>query len=217
MPEQQLAQISRHVTGRLNANPRVQKVEGLGADLYIYQEFLTPFECGGLVAMIDADRMPSSLYVVEGADTVGFRTSESCNFDRDHPFVHGIETRIDDLLGMKHRQGEAVQGQRYAVGQLFKAHHDWFHQDQPYWQTERHKGGQRTWTAMVYLDEPEGGGETHFPKAGLTVTPRTGMLVAWNNAREDGRMNPATLHESLPVTAGVKNVITKWYRERFWE
>jgi prolyl 4-hydroxylase len=42
------------------------------------------------------------------------------------------------------------------------------------------------------------------------------MLLAWNNMDADGMLNSQTLHESLPVTAGIKNIVTKWYRERFW-
>jgi prolyl 4-hydroxylase len=52
--------------------------------------------------------------------------------------------------------------------------------------------------------------------AGLMVTPRAGMLLAWNNANAEGKLNRNTLHASLPVTGGVKNIVTKWYRERFW-
>lgn len=214
MPADKLVELGKTVARRLRNNPQVQVVEGAGADLYCYQNFLNPLECGGLIAMIDADRVPSTVYATN--DDKHFRTSESCNLNRAHPFVHAIDEKIDHLLGMKNRQGESLQGQRYAIGQEFKAHHDWFHVEQPYWQDEKKRGGQRCWTAMIYLDEPEGGGETSFPTAGLMVSPRAGMLLAWNNADRDGKLNRNTLHASLPVTGGVKNIVTKWYRERFW-
>lgn len=214
MPAARLAEIGRDVARKLKRDPSVQHVPGLGLDLWVRQSFLTPVECGGLIAMIDADRQPSTLYAA--FDDPDFRTSESCHLDRWHPFVQGIDARICALLGMKPRQGETLQGQRYAVGQQFKAHHDFFHVDQPYWATERKRGGQRSWTAMVYLDEPEGGGETVFGTAGLRVSPRTGMLLAWNNMDDKGLPNGAGLHESLPVTSGVKTIVTKWFRETYW-
>ena len=214
MTDERLADIGRRVARTLSANPAVQMVPGNGIDLYVVQNFLTPVESGGLIAMIDADRAPSKLYAV--TDDPEFRTSESCNLDRAHPFVQGIDTRIDTLLGLRPRQGESLQGQRYAVGQQFKAHQDWFHSEQPYWQDEKKRGGQRCWTAMIYLDEPEGGGETWFSVAGLKVMPRTGMLLAWNNMTAVGKPNAAALHESLPVASGIKNIVTKWYRERYW-
>ena len=209
-----LAEIGRTTTASLSRNPAVQMVAGTGIDLYVCQDFLSIEECGGLIAMIDADRKPSGL--LSTTDDPDFRTSESCDLDRWHPFVDGIDRRICDLMGMKPRQGETLQGQRYAVGQQFKAHHDYFHVGEDYWQTERKRGGQRSWTAMIYLDEPESGGETWFSAAGLKVTPRTAMLLAWNNADKKGAVNPQALHQSLPVTAGVKNIVTKWFRERYW-
>ena len=214
MASDKLVELGRSVSRRLRNNPQVQVVEGAGTELFCFQNFLNPLECGGLVAMIDADRVPSTVYATN--DDKYFRTSESCNLSRAHPFVHAIDAKIDDLLGLKNRQGESLQGQRYAIGQEFKAHHDWFHVEQSYWQDEKKRGGQRCWTAMIYLDQPDSGGETSFPTAGLMVTPRAGMLLAWNNADKDGKLNRATLHASLPVTSGIKNIVTKWYRERYW-
>ena len=68
-------------------------------------------------------------------------------------------------MGVDKRCGETLQGQRYAVGQQFKPHHDFFHTEQSYWQKEKPRGGQRSWTGMIYLNEPERGGETNFPNA----------------------------------------------------
>jgi prolyl 4-hydroxylase len=42
------------------------------------------------------------------------------------------------------------------------------------------------------------------------------MLVLWNNMDEIGAPNEQTLHEGVPVTAGTKYIVTKWFRERFW-
>lgn len=216
MTAEKLAELGKTVARKLAKTPGVQIVSGVNLDLYVRQNFLTAQECGGLIAMIDADRVPSTLLRVGDEDDPDFRTSESCNLDRWHPFVQAIDARICTLLGIKTRHGETLQGQRYAVGQRFKPHCDYFHVEQRYWPEERKRGGQRSWTAMIYLDEPDGGGETEFGKAGLRVTPRTGMLLAWNNMTARGAPNHDTMHESLPVTAGIKNIVTKWYRERYW-
>ena len=65
---------------------------------------------------------------------------------------------------------------------------------------------------MVYLHEPEGGGETQFPELGVKVEPRLGRAVLWNNLHASGEGNYATQHRSLPVTRGTKTIITKWFR-----
>ena len=43
-----------------------------------------------------------------------------------------------------------------------------------------------------------------------------GTLLIWNNLNAEGEPNTNTLHQGMPVLAGVKYVITKWYRERPW-
>ena len=88
--------------------------------------------------------------------------------------------------------------------------------DRPYWPAQAATGGQRTWTAMIYLNQPEAGGETHFDAAGLKVLPRPGMLLAWNNMTAEGAPNIYATHEGCDVKAGVKYVVTKWFREGNW-
>ncbi len=80
----------------------------------------------------------------------------------------------------------------------------------------RRSGGQRTWTAMIYLNGVEEGGATWFPEAGLRVAPRRVLLLAWNNMSADGSPTTLTLHAGMPVVKGVKYVITKWFREGTW-
>jgi prolyl 4-hydroxylase len=39
------------------------------------------------------------------------------------------------------------------------------------------------------------------------------MAVIWNNLYPDGTPNPDTLHQGMPVKAGHKAIITKWFRK----
>lgn len=216
----QLARIGQEVGARLDGNPRAQRVAfddvTVPMQVYYYQDFLSPAECRDLITMIDSDAVPSELYRSGQDDEADFRTSYSCNLDRWHPDVQRIDDRICALTGIDPRHGETLQGQRYAVGQQFKPHHDFFHTDQPYWPKERAAGGQRSWTAMVFLNQPDGGGETEFPQLSFKVMPRTGMLLIWNNMLPDGTPNLYLLHSGNPVTAGTKYIVTKWFRRGFW-
>ena len=130
--------------------------------------------------------------------------------------MRGISRRIDDLLGLPSEIGEAVQGQRYLPGQQFQPHNDWFYVSEKYWTLEEARGGQRSWTAMAYLNEVEEGGETLFTEIGIQIAPKPGVLLVWNNALPDGRPNEGTMHAGMPVVKGAKYVITKWYRTRQW-
>jgi prolyl 4-hydroxylase len=209
-----LAKIGAHVTKRLNANPLVQQVEHADAQLYVYQGFLSLGDCKGLIDKIDAEAVPSTLY--KGTEQAGFRTSYSCHLNRWDPFVSRVEARMSDVLGIDNAYAETMQGQRYHVGQEFKSHHDFFHPSQSYWDIEGVAGGQRTWTAMIFLNEPEEGGTTEFPHLGLGVRPQKGMMLIWNNVQPDGTLNYKTLHTGTPVIKGVKHIITKWYRQNNW-
>ena len=199
---------------RLARTPGVQKVPSPRLDLFIRKAFLAPDECAALVALIDARRRPSTL-----ADDSGdglFRTSETCDLDSREAAVAAVEARIAAFTGLDPRHGEPVQGQRYAEGQEFKAHTDYFEPEGGDFARYCAVSGQRTWTVMIYLNEPAAGGATRFKTIAKTVQPETGKLLAWNNLRADGRPNVNTLHHGMKVRRGTKYIITKWYRERPW-
>ncbi|MEM1132654.1 MAG: 2OG-Fe(II) oxygenase [Pseudomonadota bacterium] len=209
-----LTKLGKQVSDRLNRNPRVYRFETDKAQVYSMCGFLPADDCRMLMRMIDQDAVPSTLY--DASEDTEFRTSSSCNFPRYDPDIARITQRIAGLLGIDVGYGETIQGQRYQVGQQFKMHHDFFHERTSYWEREMNRAGQRTWTAMVYLNQPEGGGETHFPHLGFGVAPQTGTLLTWNNLSPEGKPNGYTAHIGAQVTAGTKYIITNWFRERPW-
>ncbi|NMW31011.1 2OG-Fe(II) oxygenase [Altererythrobacter sp. RZ02] len=209
-----LKRVGAAVRARLEDDPKAYKIPTEEAEIYAIGGFLTAPECTRLVTMIDVVAKPSELY--DQAYSTGFRTSFSGNLDPHDPFVAGISRRIDDFLGIKAECGEAIQGQRYLPGQEFKAHNDWFYTDQEYWKMERKNGGQRSWTAMIFLNAVEKGGSTHFTTLQMNIAPQPGVLLAWNNADPSGVPNEKTLHAGTPVEEGTKYIITKWYRTRKW-
>jgi prolyl 4-hydroxylase len=206
--------IGAWVANRLARNPLAFKIPSRDLDIYIVRDALSEGDCRKLVQLIDQDRIPSGL--LSPTEDPEFRTSESCNLNPLNPAVQAVEAKITAIMGIDPVQGETIQGQRYAVGQQFKAHHDFFYEHADYWPDMVRSGGQRTWTAMAFLNEVESGGETFFEKAGVKVTPRRGNLLTWNNLDATGAPNGFSMHQGLPVTGGLKYIITKWYRERAW-
>lgn len=209
-----IARVGAAVRARLATDPSVYRVPVESAEIFAVQEFLSPAECEHIMQMIDAVAKPSSLY--EGYGGEGDRTSYSGDMNPADSFVRMIERRICDLMGLKESWGETFQGQRYEVGQQFKGHYDFFNTGSEYWPRESRMGGQRCWTAMVYLNDVEEGGSTDFSLIGMSVPPQAGMLMMWNNALPDGRPNTDTYHTGSAVVRGVKYVITKWFRTRPW-
>jgi prolyl 4-hydroxylase len=209
-----LLRTGAHVRRRLNANQAVTRIDTDRAEIWALPGFLTDPECSQLCAMIDRTAEPSS--VLDHGHTEVWRTSSSGNVDPYDPFIQTIEDRIDKLLDLPHAFGETMQGQRYEVGQQFKYHLDLFWTEADYWKTEAKRGGQRSISAMAYLNEVAAGGTTDFTKLGLSVPPQRGMLLIWNNAQTNGMPNENTEHAGMPVVEGVKYVLTKWYRTRKW-
>jgi len=201
------------VSARLAANPAMTRGKSDAIQLFYHPDFLNAATCARLRAMIDANRRPSTVLSTADPD---YRTSDSCDMDRWSPDVRPTDEAIAALLGLDPIQGETMQGQRYAPGQQFRAHCDWFSEDQPYWPAMQQCGGQRTWTTMIYLNDVEEGGATWFPLAGLRVNPKRGLLLAWNNMNPDGSPNDNTLHEGVAVMKGTKYIVTKWFREGNW-
>lgn len=202
------------IIAALAAQPRIQRLPNPKLTLFVQRDFLDAETCAGLVARIDAARRPST--VTDSNGDTAFRTSETCDLAAVDPLVAAVDARIAALTGIAPELGEPLQGQRYAVGQEFKAHTDYFEPNGADYHTHTRVAGNRTWTVMVYLNDVEAGGATRFKAVDKTIQPQTGKLVAWNNRRPDGTLNPATIHHGMKVRAGTKYVITKWFRERPW-
>lgn len=199
---------------RLLTHPGIQRLPTTKADIFQCRDFAPPALCETLMTLIDRDRRPSTI-----ADDNGdqyFRTSETCDLSAHEAAVETLEMMLTNLSGIDPAHGEPLQGQRYAVGQEFKAHTDYFTRGGPDWEQYCAVSGQRTWTFMIYLNDVEAGGATRFKAVGKTFQPKAGKLLCWNNRRPDGRENPNTLHHGMKVRRGTKYVITKWYRERPW-
>ena len=194
--------------------PGVQRVPSAKLDLFVRRDFLPADLCAALIDRIDAVRRPSTISDSNG--DASYRTSETGDLSATDPAVMEVERRILALTGLAPAHGEPLQGQRYAVGQEFKGHTDYFEPNGVDYQRYCGVAGNRTWTVMVYLNQPEAGGATRFKAIDKIVQPETGKLLAWNNRRADGSLNAATLHHGMKVRAGVKYVITKWFREKEW-
>jgi len=213
-PSAARANIGKDVSAKLARNPMVERLGDARLDMFLRRDFASPEECAALRAMIDAGAQPSILF--SGTQGPEYRTSHSCHMERSDPLVERITARICAVMGVHPDYTETLQGQRYTPGQEYKPHWDYFPQNDTYWPQMREMGGQRTWTAMLYCNDVEAGGETQFSYLGLSVPPMEGALLIWNNMGRDGAPNKDSAHCADPVRAGSKYVLTQWFRERKW-
>jgi prolyl 4-hydroxylase len=199
---------------RKAANPiliaNLRRFDSRQAELYTAASFLSAEECRDLVALIKGQLRPSTITVADEPDQ-SFRTSRTCDLMPGNPVVDRLDARICAAMQISPAYAEPTQGQYYDIAQEFKPHTDYFES----YETERFTSGalgQRTWTFMIYLNQPASGGETAFVNLGIAIRPQAGLAVIWNNLRPDGQPNPDTLHHGTPVTGGSKAIITKWFR-----
>lgn len=201
------------VIDRFTINDNIFVIRGYELLVFLEKQFLSSEECSIFMEQIDANCSPST--VLGPMPNGDYRTSSSASLSAGcQSLASDVSRRIDDLLGIASRFGEPLSGHRYLVGQQFQPHCDWFDTKSDYWQHQYEVGGQRTWTAMIALNQPAAGGDTLFTHAGLRISPRVGNLIVWPNCRADGRENIMSMHAGEPVREGSKYVLTKWYRER---
>lgn len=213
-----LADCGERVRARLEGELGARNRGGRKASLFLFRDFLDRRSCARLIRLIDSEIGPSTLFNdgSPGTGSADVRTSSTHYFAGSHRDAAVLARRIDDLLGLDRAQAETMQGQRYLPGEQYRHHCDFFRTERAHWQRERLRGGQRTWTAMVYLNELKSGGATDFPRLGLSIQPEPGMLVVWDNMTRGGMPNRATIHAGMPVEAGAKYVVTQWYRQGEW-
>ena len=180
--------------------------------LYVIDHFLSAEECEEIVTVMDRNFRPST---ITRSNNDGYRTSTTCDLGFiDDAIVRRADEKIAQALGIRLEWSDNIEGQRYEVGQEFKPHTDYYAPCSMEFKNFAGDLGQRTWTFMIYLNEPVQGGATYFTKLDETIYPSLGQSVIWNNLNRDGSPNPDTEHQGLPVEDGTKIIITKWFRDK---
>ena len=193
------------------------------------------------------DNSSSSNSIIDNATALGLargsslgqasvRTSSGAFLNqelRDHPLVRRIDDRIATLVALPQSNGESLHVIRYQQKELYKPHYDYFKDEN----LDSENPNQRTVTVLMYLREPEAGGETAFPRGfshlgrdddstgmlidtcegakvrtGFSVRPRVGSAIIFHSLTPDGSRDESSLHGSCGVLEGEKWTATKWIR-----
>lgn len=182
--------------------------------MYTVNDVLSDTECDEMMKLIDSRLRPSTVSdETDSCLVTDYRTSQTSDLHYfDDPLYLEIDRRIVDTLGLYSFLGEIMQAQKYEPGQYYREHWDFFMPTSKEYKIYCEWMGQRTWTAMIYLNDVEQGGETYFKHLKLRIKPKKGMLIAWNNLYRNGLPNLKTMHEACPPISGNKYIITKWFR-----
>ena len=176
----------------------------MGPNVVIFRKAFTLAECDFLVALAEPT-YERSLVIMDARDVPDpIRTSDGSTIHWliEDPATHAINRRLAALTGTPVYHGEPLQILRYRPGQQYRPHNDWLAPP-----------NRRIVTALIYLNDGYGGGETEFVKTGLKVKGRKGDVLAFVSALPNGELDPLSEHAGLPVTSGTKYLASRWIRE----
>lgn len=174
---------------------------------------LSEAECDELILCSKERLLPSKIVDPKTGQevTAPGRTSKGMAFSvHENNLIGKIERRIAALTDFPVENGEGLQVLNYDIGEEYKQHFDFF----PPSKVDPEKGGQRVGTFLIYLNDVEAGGETVFPKAGISIVPKKGSAVYFHYGNSIGQVDRMSVHSSVPIKKGEKWVATKWIRQQ---
>ncbi len=175
-----------------------------------YLNILNKDECSELITL--------SSNKLFGATTLGayikeYRTAENTWLFETTELTEKIKKIVSEKTKLPIENQEQIHIVKYNVGGEYKEHHDFFHPNTDYYDSQIKRGGQRIYSCLFYLNDNFKGGETDFPKINYRTTPQLGKLVVWKNLNDDNTLNYDSLHAGLPVVEGEKWICIIWVRE----
>jgi prolyl 4-hydroxylase len=124
-----------------------------------------------------------------------------------------VDCRILKALGHPTGHGDPLSMLQYEKGQTYAPHYDFFDTAFPAHRPHLEAAGQRTRTALVYLNDEYEEGNTCFHEANVSFRGAPGDLIAFANIDDHGKPDPMSLHSGEPPTHGTKWILSKWSRE----
>jgi prolyl 4-hydroxylase len=177
-------------------------------------------ECHKLIEMARPRLTPSTLVdPVTGDNVVSDKRTSFGMFFRlaENGFIAGLDRRLSALMNLPLENGEGLQVLYYPLGAGSEPHFDYLLPGNAVNRESIARSGQRVSTLVTYLNDVADGGQTVFPELGWAVSPVRGNAVYFEYCDDAGRVDPRSLHASLPVAQGDKWVVTKWMRQRRFE
>lgn len=176
-----------------------------------YYNMISAADCDAIINEHGGDLAASTTL---GQYIEGYRTAENkWIYDEHDNLINSFIYKVSELTKKPIENQEKPTLIKYEIGGEYKNHHDYFHPGTDYYDSCMAQGGQRTHSAILYLNDDFTGGETHFPTLDITVKPKKGSIVIWNNM-DNGRIDPDSFHAGLPVIEGRKWILILWIRER---
>lgn len=171
----------------------------------ILDSFLSEEECDEIISYCNERKSFKRSMVYNHADIKGKEMKNANIYSKDRTSsnmelkgyrnIDELYNRLCLAFGCSRNQLEPISCIRYEKNQQFKYHHDFI------------KGGDRIYTAVIYLNNDFNGGELRFPEINMTYKSNTGSCIVFRNIDENQNVIPESMHGSLPIRSGVKYAI----------
>lgn len=175
-----------------------------------FKNLLSVDECNELIQM-SKDKLFEATTL--GENVKDYRTANNTWLFEKTDLTDKIKNIVLEKTNLPIENQEKIHIVKYNVGGEYKEHHDFFHPNTDYFESQIQRGGQRIYSCLFYLNDNFLGGETDFPKIEYKVNPKIGKLVVWKNLNDDLTLNYNSLHTGLPVLSGEKWICIVWVRE----
>jgi hypothetical protein len=183
-----------------------------------FPEFVSPAVCDWLIDRARGRLGRALVYDVEKQTDFAddSRTNSAAVFNSmEADLVHLlVQARMSAVCGQPVAHMEAPTVLHYAVGEKIGNHYDFVDPEKPGYAEDIRRFGHRVITFLVYLNAAYEGGETGFPKLGLSHAGKLGEGMFFVNTLSDGQADVRTLHSGQAPTAGEKWVFSQFVRNR---
>lgn len=184
--------------------------------VWVFDNFLTPDECLHIIELAEP-RMDDALVSRLGTNTASTRRTGQVAWVKhdEDDVVRGVIGRVSELVAVPANHAENLQVIHYGETEEYQSHFDAWDIETDKGKEKTARGGNRAVTALLYLNEVDGGGGTGFPKLDLEVEAQPGRMVIFHNLYEGySTRHRKSLHGGLPVSAGEKWACNLWFREQ---
>lgn len=178
----------------------------------IIENSLKKYECEELISIACNHGGLQKMHVL-GNEIPKYRTANGCWIYENNDITNKIKEIVKLHSELPIENQEHIHIVKYDINGEYKPHHDFFHLGQDYYESVIKRGGQRVKSFLFYLNDVKSGGETEFTDMKITISPKVGRLLIWDNIDSNGNLDYTSLHAGLPVIDGEKWIALVWVRE----
>ena len=183
-----------------------------------YAAFIPPHVCRWIIRRAQGRLTPALVYDAGSRQTTTHPTRTNTwavfNLLETDLVCVLVQWRMAACLGSPFRHLEAMTVLNYQIGEQISEHFDFVDPNIPNYTEQLRVRGQRIVTFLVYLNDDYAGGQTQFPRLGISHQGSTGEGFFFVNALADGSPDVRSLHAGRAPLTGQKWIISQFIKNQ---